>query len=61
MTELQDNILIDPLMIVQPLGSQKKNNLSILFHGDLSYIASKIPSCYLNTLYILTIGTHIGM
>ena len=50
MTELQDNILIDPLIIVQAIGSQKKN-LSILIHGDLSYIASKISSWYLNTLY----------
>ena len=28
----------------------EKNILSIFFHRALSYIASKIPSCYLNTL-----------
>ena len=33
------------------LRKSEKNNLSIFIHGVLSYIASKIPSYYLNTLY----------
>ena len=34
------------------LRKSEKKILSIFFHGALSYIATKITSCYLNTLYI---------
>ena len=34
------------------LRKSEMKNLSIFIHGVLRYIASKITSCYLNTLYI---------